>query len=160
MNIIVGFSTSKAWYSRLICWATKSKVSHTFLLVKMMGELLVFQEGPLGYGAKNFETFKKENQIVDLIVPKVPISLGFMKSLSQLGMPYGYLALIGMAFVMIGRSLGWHVLNPFRGIRAPFCSARNTMILQDSKYPGAEKLDAYSTSPEDLLEFMRKTEFG
>ncbi len=152
--ILIGFSTSNAWYSRVIRFFTKSKVSHTFLLTKMLGEMLVFQEGPLGWGAKSFDQFKQENTVVTLIPPEKDITAGFAKSLNQLGTPYGFIPLLGMAFVMLGRGLGWHLKNPFRFVRTPFCSARNVLVLQDSQYPGAEKLDAYSTSPEDLLEFL------
>lgn len=158
MNIVVGFSTSRAWYSRLIRWFTKSKCSHTFLLVKMLDELLVFQEGPLGYGAKSFEDFKTQNQVVDL-VHVAGLEDGFKKSLPDLGTPYGYLPLLGMFPVMIARRLGWHMKNPLRGIHTPFCSARNAQIIKDSPknpfFERAQDLDPMSTSPEDLLEFLR-----
>lgn len=156
--LIVGFSTSKAWYSRLIRWFTKSRCSHTFLLVKMLGELLVFQEGPLGWGAKSFTQFKEENTVVDLI-PVEGLEDGFKKTLPQLGMPYGYLPLLGMFPVMVAKRLGWHMRNPLRGIHTPFCSARNAQIIQDSPqcpfYERAKSLDPMSTSPEDLWEFLQ-----
>jgi hypothetical protein len=156
--LAIGFSTSRAWYSRLIRKFTKSKVSHTFLLTNVHGNLLVFQEGPLGYSVRAYEGFHKENQVVSLVCPKVSILKGFQKSLAELGQPYAYLALLGFGLVLLLRHFGWRLThNPFSSKRATFCSQRNTEILQDSGYPGAEALNPALTSPEMLLEFLSKT---
>ena len=155
MDVVFGFSTSRAWYSRLIRWATKSKCSHTFLLVNVEGELLVFQEGPLGYGVRSFEAFKTENEVVDLVPPKHSILEGFRKSLVELGQPYAYVQLVGFGLVLLARTLGWHLShNPFSSKRSTFCSERGARVLQDSGYPGSERLEPSMTSPEDLLEFL------
>lgn len=156
-GILIGFSTSKVWYSNLIRWATKAKVSHAFLLASFLGKLLVFQEGPLGYSVCTFEKFKKDNEVVALIVPKVSIEEGFKKSLAQLGQPYAYLALLGFAFVLFVKLLGWKLThNPLSSAHSTFCSQRGAQILRDSHYPGAETLDPELTSPEDLLLFLNK----
>ena len=154
--LLIGFSTSKAWYSRVIRWCTKSKVSHTFLIASVYGRPMVFQEGVLGYSVRDLKGFKDDNQIVALVLPKWDLTKGFRKSLDQMGQPYAYFGVLGMFFVILGRHLGKHIKNPFTSAHATFCSQRNTEVLQDSGYPDSKSLVADSTSPEDLLEFLKK----
>lgn len=154
MNVRIGFSTSRAWYSRIIRRETKSRVSHTFLVVDFAGTDLVFEEGTFGYTVRTLADLAKHDTIVAIVKPKYPVEMGFIKSLADLGQPYGYLVLLGMAFVMFGRKLGRRWRNPLRSAHSMICSERNTLVLQDSLYPGAHLFDPSSTSPEDLLEFL------
>lgn len=159
MNILtpvqLGFSTSPAWYSKVIKDFTKSKVSHTFLIVSLFGVALVLEEGYHGYSMRLLADFP--DKIVRIVVPKVDLRAAVRESLKDLGQPYGYPKLLGMFFVMCARRLGHKIRNPARNSRSMICSERNTRILQAAKYPGADKLDPSSTSPEDLLEFLTAT---
>lgn len=154
MNIRIGFSTSKTWYARVIRWFTKSKVSHTFFVVPALGHELVFEEGTFGWTVRTLEDLAKQDTIVALVTPKYPILVGFEKSLKDLGQPYGYGVLLGMFFVMIARSMGRRIRNPFRSAHSMICSERGISVLQDSGYPGSEHFDPATTTPEDLLEFV------
>jgi hypothetical protein len=155
MNIRFAFSTSNAWYSRLIRDASKAKVSHTFVIVPALGTELVFQEGALGWSVCTLASM--QDSIVKVVTPKYPVDVGFAKSLTDLGQPYDYLGLLGMAWVMFWRWLGHKVRNPLASAHAMFCSERGTRILQDSNYPGADKLDPAATTPEDLLDFLENS---
>lgn len=156
--IRVGFSTSPAWYSRLIKDVTKSECSHTFIVADFMGVDLVFEEGTFGFTVRTLADLAAHDTIVEIITPKVPLDVGFVASFKQLGQPYGYLVLLGMAFVMLGRKFGKHWKNPLKSAHSMICSERNATILAASGYPHAAMLDAASTSPEDLRQFMHAIE--
>ena len=152
MDIKIGFSTSDAWYSKIIRRFTKSQVSHTFLIIDVLGVPMVLEEGYLGYSMRPMSRFP--DRIVKVVTPKVDITKAVQDSFQDLGQMYGYATLVGMFFVMVGRMLGKKVHNPFAKAKGLICSERNTMILQASNYPGLESLDPPTTSPEDLMELV------
>jgi hypothetical protein len=159
MQIKIGFSTSNGWLPRIIRFFTRAKVSHTFILMQdaLYGRDMVLEAAWLGFTMRTLDGFiKAGNQVVALIDPKQPIDAGVDQALGWLDTLYDYTGLLGMAVVEIGRYLKrqWH--NPSHGPHALFCSEANTKILQLSGYPGADKLVAEETSPEDLLEFLNK----
>lgn len=152
--MLIGFSTSNAWYSRAIRFFTKSRCSHTFLVVSILGTWVVLEEGFFGYMARTLDDLRKHDTIVALYRPRHSIRAGVKASLTDLGQPYDYLGLIGMAFVMLGRRLGKKWSNPLASTHAMICSERVTRVLQGSNYPFTERYEPASTTPEDLLEFL------
>lgn len=155
--ILVGFSTSNALVSRAIRWFTRSKVSHTFLLFpdSAFGSYMVMEAIGAGFSLRTYESFKKDNTVVDLLAPKVPLDAGLQAAASWLGERYDVSGLLGMALVMLGRWVGRKWRNPLQSSSAMFCSEVNVRILQEAGYPGAKDLDPASMSPADLLEFMQ-----
>lgn len=158
MNVRIGFSTSDAWYSRLIRRFTKSSVSHTFLLVEVAGHGIVLEEGPDGFHARTIENFSRGNRVVVLLSLEHPIDKGVEEAITWLGQRYDYLGVLGMFAVLVYRWFGKKRRNPLASSRSMFCSEANTRILQVSGYPGADKLDPESTSPADLLAFLSSNE--
>lgn len=150
----IGFSTTNMLLSRLIRWVTGAQVSHTWLLFEAEGEQVILQ-ADIG-GVQIDPASKYMNgawTIVDVIDPKVPVSLA--PGWKRLGEHYGYGGLIGSAVVFLGRKLKRAWKNPLGRKTSPDCSALVTMVLQESGYPGADKLDPMAVSPEDLLEFLK-----
>lgn len=161
MKIKIGFSTSGLWISRLIRWASKAKVSHTFVIIEDgdFGYPMVVQEAWQGFTLQTLDNFKAAgNVVLNVIDPKVPLNIGLVAVAPLLGTQYGYLQLIGAGFVRLFQVFKKKIHNPFRNTRSLFCSELNTILLQKSGYPDAGGLDASNTSPEDLLEFMQKKE--
>lgn len=156
MRARIGFSTSDAWYSRIIRRFTKSEVSHTFLLVEVLGRDLVFEEGPDGFHARTVENFSKGNRIVRVIEPKYPIDAGVEAAFVWLGQRYDYVGLLGMFFVMVARWFGKKIHNPMSSASSMFCSEAGARVLQLSGYPGSEALDPAATTPMDLMEFLSR----
>jgi hypothetical protein len=155
VKIQIGFSTSDAWYSRVIRTFTRAKCSHTFFLIdSFMGEQIVLEEGTLGWSMRPRSAFENGNTIVELVDPKHPIDLGVRRALTWLGQRYDYAGLLGMFFVMIARARGWRIRNPLASPHANFCSEMAVRVLQDSGYPGAAVLDPATTTPEDLRGFL------
>jgi hypothetical protein len=156
LQLRIGFSTSNAWYSRVIRWFTKSRCSHTFFVANVEGVDLAFEEGAVGWSVRTFANLSAGDTVVALLKPEHPVDAGFLKSWDELGQPYGYCVLVGMLFVMTARRLGKRIKNPFTSAHSMICSERGVRVLQDSGYPGAGELDPASTTPEDLLEFVTR----
>ena len=117
---------------------------------------MIVEAAWVGYSVSTMESFKRTNTIVALIDPKKDISDGVKWSDAELGARYFHAGLIGMAWVMICRHFGAKIRNPFRSSKSLFCSEAVTLTLQHAGYPGSGELDANSTSPEDLYEFLTK----
>lgn len=155
--IRVGFSTSTAWYSRVIRWFTRAKCSHAFLIVDVMGVELVLEEGVTGYSTRTLENMVKSGStIVQIVEPCVPLDKGVTWSMARLGQRYDYAGLFGMAWVVFWRALKKRVANPLASHKAMFCSEEVVRVLQESGYPGADALDAPSTDPETLRVFLTR----
>jgi len=152
----IGFSTSPAIISRLIRWATRSRISHTFILVDdtMFQQPMVMEADWGGFRYTTYDFFLRSNTVVTIVEPKVPLDAAIRKAAQRLGENYAFDGIFGMVFVLLGRWLRRKWRNPFRSAHSVFCSEENTFIVQDAGWPGAEKLDPYSTDPEGLEEFL------
>jgi hypothetical protein len=152
---MVGFSTDpSSRLSALIRWFTNARCSHTFVVVPEGGRNIVYEEADTGYSKIPLDDFLAGNTLIALRRPRVPLDVGWKKSLPELGQKYGELELDGMAIVLLARRFGWHIANPLRQRHAMICSARVTKIMQDSGDELAEKLDPASTDPEDVLLYL------
>jgi hypothetical protein len=152
--IRIGFSTSRAWYSVLIRRVTRSRCSHTFLVVDLLGVPMVLEEGPFGYFPSRRLADVPTDELVGLFLPhasQARLEESVRASLSEVGQMYGYLVLLGMAWVYFGRWLGKKFHNPLKSGKSNICSERNCKVLQAAGEPGVASFDPSSTSPEDLL---------
>jgi hypothetical protein len=155
MNIRIGFSTSRnSWISKVIRWFTDSGVSHCFFIYfdEDWERDMVLEATSGGFRIVPY-SFYAESTLVSL-TPAYPVDVGIKKSLDWLGVGYDYGGLLGMAWVEIGRRLKCAWRNPWRGANTMFCSEAIVRILQESGYPGADTLDAQSTDPQMLLDFL------
>lgn len=155
LSFKIGFSTSKSLASVAIRWFTKSKVSHTYLVVEgsMFGIPMVLQASTGGFEVISHTKFSKDNEIVT----EIPINAsdeGFKKSALWLGQNYDFGGLFGSAIVIIGRWFKRRWKNPWQSSKALFCSEYIVRWLQESDVPGAEDMDPSATNPEDLLDFL------
>jgi hypothetical protein len=158
--IRVGFSTSSWWVSRVICWFTRAKTSHAFLLLDgehahpIFGDLVLEAEW-WGFALSTKATLLRgTTRIVALAEPKVPLDDAVRTAGSWLDERYDYGGLFGEAWVSFWRWFGKKVRNPVHDARSMFCSEAVVYVLQAAKYPGADQLDPGSTSPQDLAEFF------
>lgn len=161
MEVQVGFSTSGDLISRVIRFFTKATVSHTFLVIHspLLLENMVIEAAWAGFRMTTMSRFKTKNTVVALMEPVVPLDRGLKRAVSWLGESYDYTGLFGMAYViMLGRWLRRKVKNPGHNPHAVFCSEAVAMVLQESRYPGADELNPSETTPGDLYEFMRSKE--
>lgn len=158
-GIYVGFSTSSRVLDRVIRAVTRSRVSHTFLLVSdpFFQQLMVLEASGAGIRFVTLDVFQRSNKVVRLLTPPVPLDASVRRAADWLGERYAYEGLFGMLFVQIGRwfKRRWH--NPLHSSHALFCSELNTLVVQAAGWPGAAALDPFSTNPEDLLECLTPT---
>jgi hypothetical protein len=157
--VFVGFSTPRLWnpLSALIRAMTRSRVSHTFLLVEDPAfELrLVLEAHSTGFRLVSFTRFVKDNKVVALVEPSHPIEPGLPAAGGWLGEEFDVLGLFGIFLTLLLRYVRqrpWK--NPFPTPSALFCSEAVIRTLQAAAYPGSETLDAESTTPAEVLEFF------
>jgi len=157
--ISIGFSTSNHLLSKAIRKLTASRVSHAFLIFDdtALGGRLIAEASLGGFRLVTAEHFARDNVIVQEIAPQIPLERGLHDAYDWLGVKrYNYLGLLGNLLVLLGRRLrrSWH--NPFHGHKSLFCSEAIVRILQESKYPGSDQLIPWDTTPQDLLEFLKR----
>jgi hypothetical protein len=149
----IGFSTTESWISRLIRWFTNARVSHVFLVYDdpVLQQEMVLDVAFTGYRVLPFNLFKLENDVVEMIEPRVDLSPGLRVTARWLGKPYDWRAFI--AFSRWFRSLRH---QPAETPKALICTEAVVRALLAAGYPGAEGLDLKGTSPQLLLEFLRR----
>lgn len=153
----IGFSTSSSPVSWAIRRLTDSDVSHCFVTLDMIGVQCVLEAHDTGFRAIPLNHFYETNTVVDILDPEVPLEPVLPDALEWLGRPYDFVGLVGFLWVLLGRRLGRTWTNPFRSMGRQFCSEAVVRLLQMAKHPGASLLDPESTSPADLLLFLRRT---
>jgi hypothetical protein len=152
----VGFTSGSMVLSYIIKWATRSKVSHTFLYISdsFLGIDMVLQATMGGFNLVTYKKFAKSHTIVKLVDLHHPVDEGLKQASLWLGERYDYTGLFGSAFVLMGRWLKRKWSNPWDNSDAMFCSEAIVRVLQASNYPGSEKLDPSAVTPQDLLVFL------
>lgn len=155
--IQIGFNTSNALISRIIRFFTRQEVSHAFIVYddEEFGGKFVLEANWDGYHVKPYEEAVKGSTKIILVEPRYNVT-ELLKVCSQwLGKPYDYPGLVGNVPVMISRWFKKKAKNPTQNPKAMFCSEAIAVALQKIGYPGADELDASTTTPQDLLDFFK-----
>lgn len=158
LNIRIGFSTvTNSLVSRLVRWLTKSRCSHAFFVYfdEDWQTDMVMEASDAGFREIPLATFQKQNTIVAMIAPLMPLDEGLkFVALTYLGTAFDYTGLLGIGPTLLGRWLKrkWH--NPWNTAAAVFCSEAVVVAMKRVWYPGAASLIPSDTSPSDLLRFM------
>jgi hypothetical protein len=157
--MIIGFSSTDMIFSRIIKWVTRSKASHSYVLILVEGELVVIHSNQHGVNCDYYERFKRTKQIVaeyQLLISEDKEQLAAATALKLLDKPYDFLSVFGFAWVLINRFFGRKVKNPFPNRSAYQCSEFVLEVLKSAGLEGIENLDRELVSPEDLIEFLNK----
>lgn len=152
----VGLSTTGSVVSGIIRWLTRSKASHSFMRFEVAGEDVVIHSTSNGVNLDYYPKFKKKNKIIaefKIKSTKAKEQAAIRYALQNLDRPYDYLAIAGFLWVLIAKTFGKKVKNPFPNRSAYFCSELTIKALVAAGVEGADKLDPELTSPEDLLDF-------
>lgn len=155
--ISIGFSTTDTWMGKLIRWFTKSQVSHVFVYFELGNSGWVVEAGWTGVDIISWDKFTRDNKVVKMVNLPDAVDPDLAYTLEMVGEPYDYPGLLGMVLVMAGRHFHRKWNNPTASGKAIFCSEMVTVLLQQSNYPGAEKLTPRNTSPDDLLKFLTES---
>jgi hypothetical protein len=160
-KVSLGFSTTNYPLSILIRWITKSKTSHTWLLVEENGKSTVYEAHLSGFRSIDWKSFKKSNKIIATKALNWDMSAGVKLAQSWVGKKaYDLDELVGNVWVLIGKWLGRKFSNPFHDCKELDCSQSMTLVLQKVKFPDSEKFVAYNTSPQDLLNFLNSSHYS
>ena len=159
--VFIGFSTPRAWnpLSALICAMTRSCASHTWLLVEdpIFKLRLVLEAHSSGFRLVTFTRFVKRNKVVALVKPAHPIEPGLPEAGAWLGEGFDGIGLFGIFLTLLPRWIRQQPRrNPFPTTRAVFCSEAVVRTLRAASYPGSERLGDETTTPAELLAFLRE----
>jgi hypothetical protein len=153
------FSTSNAWYSRLIRKCMGSAVSHVMLQFEVFEEPILLHADFGGVQFTPRARFEQHNTIVaeyELLntIPKENIAV----AIAHLNERYDYVGLLGYAWVLMLQR--WFpnrrpVLNPLASSHAVVCSE----FVARFDYHGAvvstfKGMDPETTTPDDLLKAL------
>lgn len=157
--IAIGFSTQK-WnpISALMRLITGSRASHVWVLANLFGVPCVIEASEKGFlPSMTFEKFSKKNEVIALIPIAQSLDVGLRWAAKNFGDAYDYTGLFGMVWVMLGRFFHRRWKNPIDSRKALFCSEAITKVLCVSSFPGADRLVAEETTPEQLLRLLERT---
>jgi hypothetical protein len=149
------FSTTNSWLSRIIRWATRSKVSHVSIGTSMQGVPVVIEASGLGVRIYPRKRWAKSRTVVAEARFYVDISDEIPYAIEFVGDRYDYAGLIGFLVVLPLRWLGRKVKNPLGSSRAFICSELPLRLDREHRIPEWEGLDPETTTPEDLLRLCR-----
>jgi hypothetical protein len=152
--IYVGFSTTNQLISRIIRWFTKATTSHCFFVFDLFGKAWILQSDFFGVVVLPAEKFLKSNTLVAMApIPELG-EQDLARAMEHLGGAYDFGGLLGGIWPVIGRWFKKKWSNPWENPKALFCSEFVVTSLQMSGFPGADKLVASETTPEDLKHFL------
>ena len=147
-KIIVGFSHSTNIFSRLIMWATKSKISHTYIILP---NSIVYQASGLKVNEVSYEYFLTYETVIkeiEIELTDEQFAKGEQFRIKSLGKPYSIREILGFSWILFMKSLGKKVTNPFKdGDKAYVC----VKLVAD--YIDVNDLDENLT-PDDLYQLL------
>lgn len=159
--VFVGFSTPRLWnpVSALIRWMTRSQTSHAWLLVEdpVFDLRLVLEAHSTGFRLVSFTRFAKDNKVIALVETPHRLDHAMPVAGAWLGEKFDVLGLFGIFLTLVMRwfhQRPWR--NPFPTPSALFCSEAVVRTLKAAGYPEADGLGDETTSPADLLTFMKR----
>jgi hypothetical protein len=157
VKVLIGFSTSSWWVSRVIKFFTRAPVSHTFVVFDDMRDAdhEIYEAAWCGW---RMTTRAKLTLGTTVIVKEITVDVDPVKALgicrAWLETPYSYLGLLGELPVQIGLWLGQRWRNPARDAHHMYCSEAGTRLLQMLGFAAVTGLDAVSTNPYQLDEAL------
>jgi hypothetical protein len=152
-TITIGFSKNKKILSKIIRWITRSGVSHTYIKYRQpdTDKLVVCQASGLSVNIENYDLFLTHQEIHQEFDIHIDDCFWYAAQdfiATNIGKPYSIKQLVGMIVVLIGRSIGIGINNPFRdGMHSFICVEVVANIIGIC---GAENL-----TPEDVLQYIR-----
>jgi hypothetical protein len=161
-NIMVGFSKPKGGFepfSWAIIAATKSPFSHAYIKYydSYAAKWVIYQASGTKVNFMGETMFNsKEDTKAEFIIP---ISIETKKKVVQyaidnVGLPYGILKIFGFAWVIICRSFGKKVKNPFSNNNATMVCSELVSCILDEVVLDSDDIDPETATPIDVYNFM------
>jgi hypothetical protein len=157
MDVLIGFSTSRHWLSRLIQRAQGAPYSHVFLVYRdpLFQVPVVLEAGLAGFHPSAAAPWWRQHQVLYVVRVQTDLSAGLAAAGPYLGAQYDVQGLAGAGLVTLGRWLRRKWRNPAHGPAQLFCSEVVARILAWAAVPGADQLPPDETTPADLFRFLQ-----
>jgi len=162
-TIVVGFSKPKEFklYAWLIMKCDKANFDHAYLKFysDSLDREIIYQAIGKGVGFIGNILFHTKNESVEefkLSVDDNKYIIMMQFCIDNSGMPYGFLEVLGMAWVKVCAKLGKTVTNPFnKGDKQEFCSEIVSRCLNVVK-PEEFNIDVENISPKELNSLLKQ----
>lgn len=155
-SLIIGFSRAPTKsFSRLICWVTKSQVSHSFILLEYADEQLIYQASGLAVNYENHDTFMSIEVPIEFYQFELTEAQRVKNELFRIntvGKPYSWRELIGYLWVLLARKFGKRVKNPLSGGQTAYVC----VDVAAAHLPVNPELNDGSMTPEDFRRWCSK----
>lgn len=164
MSTYIGFSRPRkpGLLTKLAMWMDKSEVSHVFMAYEDTDWkcTIVIQVDEYGFRLIPLSKYVKKNHIANWVDMNSAAFGHFEEGLGQVarefaGEMYDFKGFFGMAWVLISRMFKRRIKNPLAAKNTIICSETAVLALQYAGAPRSETLVADSTSPQELLNFLR-----
>lgn len=136
MKLIVGFSTTSSWYSRLIRWFTESEVSHTYVRVydEFIGEWLIIHADMPGVIIETQQVFKAKNLVIEEFeIEDTNLRKSLRTNLRHLGKKYDWFNILGWVWVItFKRWFKRKIENPLSNPKRLVCVDFVSRVLNDA----------------------------
>jgi len=158
-EILLGFSTTGVWLSRLIRWATRAKYSHCWVRhgSEVWGGLWVTQADWPVVRTWPWRAASRSWTVKKLYRPRFDIHPALARVRRDFEDPYDIAGLFGMVLVTI--MLKWfkrRIKNPLASPSGVFCSEFVAKILVEAKLPGTEHWDPQGMTPKQVEAYCAK----
>jgi len=153
----IGFSTTNGIMSKAIRWFTHSKASHSYIIFLAEGQTLMVEADQHGVICEDYSNFKKKNKIVaefELTVTPEEEHKIVGYALQQLTRPYNFLEILGYVWIIVNKTFGRTVKQPFKDRSAYVCSELVICSLQAGNFPLSHFMNRFVTPPEGIIEFL------
>lgn len=158
-EILLGFSTTGVFLSRLIRWATRAKYSHCWVRhgSTVWGGIWITQADWPVVRTWPWKSATAKWTVKKLYRPRFDIHPALAAVRQDFEDPYDIAGLFGMALVMI--VLKWfkrRIKNPLANPSGVFCSEFVAQILVAAKLPGTEAWDTEAITPKEVEAYCRR----
>jgi len=125
MDFTICLSRGKNWFARMICWVSKSEVSHAVIVFDSdaFGTRMVLEAMKRGLVITPWEKWKKKNMVVaqyKVCVPERLLRKSFQDVGSYIGVKYGKVVRLFVNQLILRREPASK--NPFERSTEMFCS--------------------------------------
>lgn len=150
--IQVLFSHSRGLISWLIRKVTNSQCSHTAFLYTddTLGLNMVMEAQESGFRLIPYNKFLRENVLVAAFTLDTDLTSGIKWAANWLGTRYDTMGMLGMLWVLLGRTFKKRFHNPFQNSHSMYCSEMETIVLQRCGVEWLKDMDPSTITPQDL----------
>jgi hypothetical protein len=144
------FRSSGTWYEKLICFATRGPYVHVSVVIDNGMTIAAFPHGIAKVPIPSIPSAYTRVDIRQYVKSEANVRAGMLWLVQQAGKAYGWWDIVFQGFKFLIPGLTLKVVE-----RGHFdCSDLACRYLQAVGVPGAEDLDPYEVSPNDLARFL------